>query len=264
MANKTNKPARIAKASPAVQAKTLEAIGKVAYDSASQGATIDRSIDATIKAALTNCDDSEGKRRKAIGEAFKLHFAAALLITCSNNLPMASRVAHAEKLKAMAPGPVMVNGKIVAPTGKLTKGQKRRTLEQQADWALAYQVNAAKKLSRALDRLGLKATNATGSKSAASRKAKADKAKADAAKLDKGAVIQLSKVAKFMPPARKDMTPMALAAYITNQAATVQTVLQDAVQTFSHKKQTVDGLMALGTIIGDYRAAVTKAAAALA
>ena len=260
MTNKTN---RVAKPSPATLVKTLEAIGKVAYDSASQGASIDRGIDAAIKAALTGCDDSEGKRRKAIGETFKLHFAAALLSTCSNNLQTAARVAYAERLKAMAPGPVRKDGKVIAPSGKVTKGQKRRTLEQQADWALAYQVNAAKKLSRALDRLGVKATNATGSKSAASKKAKADAAKAAAAKLDKGAVIQLSKVAKFMPPARKDMTPTALAAYLTQQAATVQTVLQDAVQTFASKKLDTDGMLAIGQIVSDYRAAITKAAASL-
>ena len=66
-----------------------------------------------------------------------------------------------------------------------------------------------------------------------------------------------------MPPARKDMTPTALAAYLTQQAATVQTVLQDAVQTFASKKLDTDGMLAIGQIVSDYRAAITKAAASL-
>ena len=258
------KTIKTARATAATMHKTLDAIGKVAYDSAVTSGNVDRSIDAAIKAALANCDDGEGKRRKAIGEAFKLHFAAALLTTCSNNLNMAARVSHAVKLKGMAPGPVSKAGKIVAPTGAVKKGQKRRTLEQQADWRAAYEVNAAKKLQRSLDRLGLKATNTIGQKGAATRKAKADAAKAAAAKADKGAVISLAKVAKFMPPARKDMTPTTLAAYLVNQGATMQAVLQDAVQSFANRKLAVEGLINIGTIVGDYREAINKATKALA
>ena len=176
--------------SAAAQAESLAVVGKVAYVVSEQGLAGQRGIDASIAAALKGCDNPE--RRKAIGETFKAHFAAGIITTCSNNLPMAARVAHVETLRGMAAGPVKVDGKIVAPTGELKKGQKRRTLEQQADYARAYQVNAAKMLSRSLDRLGLKATNTVGAKGGATKKAANDAAKA---KEEKGATIALAKVA---------------------------------------------------------------------
>ena len=114
--------ARITKASPAAMAKALVAVETVAYDAAVTSGNIDRSIDAAIKAALAGCDDSEGKRRKLIGETFKLAFAAALLTSCSNNLPFGPRMEHALKLMVPAifaaivcSGAVMVGGQVAGP-----------------------------------------------------------------------------------------------------------------------------------------------------
>lgn len=238
------------------QAQSLAAVGVIAYDTASQGLAGQRSIDAAIGAALRYCDGDA--RRKAVGETFKVHFAAALVTTCSNNLPMTGRVTYVETLRGMAAGPVKVDGKIVAPTGELKKGQKRRTLEQQADYARAYQVNAAKMLSRSLDRLGLKATNPVGAKGGATKKVANDAAKA---KEEKGATIALAKVAPFMPPARKSMTPQSLAAYLVNQGAVMVATIEQAVQSFDKSGTQTNGLLAMSAAATDYREAINKAAA---
>lgn len=259
MTVKKIKAARIAATrapSANAQAASLLIVSATAYDVSSQGIAGQRSCDAAISAALKGCDSPE--RRKAIGETFKLGFAAAILSTCSNNLPMDARLAYAEKLKAMAPGPVKLGGKIVAPTGKPKVGQVRRSLEQQADWSRAYAVNAAKFLSRSLDRLGLVATNPVGAKGGASKKAANDAAKA---KEEKGATIALAKVAPFMPPARKDMTPQKLAAYLVNQGAVMVAAIEQAVQSFDKSGTQTDGLLAMSTAATDYRNAINKAAA---
>lgn len=249
--------------SVAAQAETLLAVGNTAYDVSSQGAEGQRKCDAAISAALKGCDSPE--RRKAVGETFKLAFAAAILTTCSNNLTVDARIKYAETLAAMAPGPVKnPDGTITAPAGKLKKEQKRRTLTQQADWARAYQVNAAKFLSRSLDRLGLAATNTIGAKGGATKKAANIKAKiVAAAKEEKGATIALAKVAPYMPPARKDMTPQKLAAYLVNQGAVMVTTLEAAMQSFDKSGTQVIGLIAMVNAATDYREAINKAAANL-
>lgn len=238
------------------QAASLLVVSATAYDIGHKGLEGQRSCDAAISAALKGCDSPE--RRKAIGETFKLGFAAAILSTCSENLPMDARIAYAEKLKAMAPGPVKnPDGTITAPTGKLKEDQKRRSLEQQTDWSRAYAVNAAKFLSRSLDRLGLVATNPVGAKGGATKKAANDEAKA---KEETGATIALAKVAPFMPPARKDMTPQKLAAYLVNQGAVMVAAIETAVQAFDKSGTQTAGLLAMSTAATDYREAINKAA----